>query len=503
MTRNVLKYFVFLSIVTACEKIENENFQPMPEETRDKVISSNGHGWKWMASFQNTEMSITDADMSSYGLKLRQTIRLTNDEAIIKEAGFKVLSSQNNGVMILPATISHSDNELVSEAVLQCKYGGYYSITPLIAIDDYKFYGEEQTFSRSIEEMKPKLENMVTDVEMASNAHTITAVVETEGMVDDVTFTFAGATQKGVKNGSRFTADFDLNSLESSLSGNVYEGISYTATNMFGQTKAVIAYSVRVVDYQENYYNKKNDSDGVKSNYITIGGVNWAKGNLVCKNGTWGIDDNPLGHEATKQDNELVQFFNFGVTTSEPSRFLDAATAASLPTSIAGDKRYDVAAANMDGWRLPSYNEAMSLLFMTSQQNCNGGIVLYPIENRDKMFYSSSQVTLTSVPADGLFLPNGGLYSLSNRNGIAWANYCYNLGAYMTDDIFTYTSLGSTYIYNNCLYFYNPNPDNNSMMGLWYIFDAAYRGYGAYNMGNKTHFSVYWKYYVRPVYVVS
>lgn len=475
MTRNILKFGVFLSIVTACEKIENETFQPLLAETSDKVIVSNGQGWEWMASFQNIEMNIDDANTSSYSLNLRQTIHLAKDGAIIKEAGFKVVSPQNNGITLVPATVSHSGNDLIAETVLQCSYGGHYSITPRIAIDQYEFYGEEQTFSRSIEEMKPKAENMATDVEMATNAHTITAVVETDGMVDGVDFTFAGITRPATKNGNRFTADYDLNELAVKDDRQTdYNGITFTATNMFGQATGNIRYAVRVLNIAEEV-SKQCASDGMYDDYATIAGTKWAKGNLICRNGVWGFDSDPLGHEPTLQDDSFQQYFSYGSTKADKDKYMSYEELDNMPEYIGGDSRYDVAAANMPGWRLPKANEAWQLLDASSQQMCNNGMVVCPVGKSRKQFVSNTSVTLVKVPTDGLFFPMGGYDS-------GWGATSTGTGAYLMD--------AKQYHASYCLLF--PLSDD-------YLVASVYFSFGP-DRYHETTFNLAWKYYVRPVY---
>jgi len=139
-------------------------------------------------------------------------------------------------------------------------------------------------------------------------------------------------------------------------------------------------------------------------------------------------------------------------------------------------------------------------LVSTSKQMCKNGIVLCPIGNDDKYFYSNTQVTLTQVPPDGLYFPNGGIYSLKNISGPAYQNLYPTLGAYVTDNQFTYDYLGTKIRDIHCMYFYNPSPNNNSLTNYWYLFDEEFKGYNSYNMGLKSDLSIIWKYYVRPVY---
>ena len=475
MIRNILKFAVLLSIFTACEKIEDEKFQPLLGETSDKVIFSNGQGWEWVASFHNLEMNIADANTSSYSLNLRQTIHLVKDGAIIKEAGFKVLSPQNNGITFVPATVSRSGNDLISEAVLQCKYDGYYSITPLIAIDQYEFYGEEQTFSRSIEEMKPKAEKIVADVEMTTNAHTITAVVETDGMVDRVDFTFAGITRPATKNGNRFTADYDLNELAVKDGRQTdYNGIVFTATNMFGQATGNIRYAVRVLNVSEEI-SRQCTQDGMYDDYAIIAGTKWAKGNLICKNGVWGFDNDPLDHELTQQDDRFQQYFSYGSTKADKDKYMSYEELDDMPEHIGGDSRYDVAAANIPGWRLPNAGEAWQLLDASSQQMCNNGMMVLPINNSGKRFESSTPVTLEKVPAGGLFFPMGGYDS-------GWGVTSTETGAYLVD--------AKQYHASYCLSF---------PLSSDYSVASVYFSYGP-DRYHETTYNLTWKYYVRPVY---
>lgn len=501
MTKKVIKALMLLAVITSCEEIENKGYEPLLTDVKEKALYHNGQGWDYVASLQDIELTIANADLTAYNLQVRQTIHLAKEGADISEAGFKVVGG-NAEETIEPATITRgSGGDLVAAATLRCNYDGYYSITPFFGIEQLRVYGEESSFRRTLEEMKPDLNKMFYDLEMSVNAHTITASIETEEIVDNMEFTFAGVSKKAIKSGNRFAADFDLNNLEpGGMEGREYKDIGLVATNMFGQTIANIPYSVRVVPYQDLFYNKRNPADGVKTDYITIGGVNWAKGNLICKNGAWGIDNDPFSHAVNQQDNALVQYFSYGSTDADPNKFVDLATADKLPEQISGDTRYDVVATHLKGWHMPTNEESMTLVMSTSMQICKSGIVLYPIGNADKYFFSNTQVTLKKVPADGLYLPNGGVYSARSNGSSVWSNLYPALGAYMSDSQFIYNYLGTKIRDIQGMYFYNPSPNNNSLMNYWYLFDAEYKGYGSYDMGTKSDLSLTWKYYVRPVY---
>ena len=498
MTKKVIKALLLLAVLTSCEEIENSQYKPYLTDVIEKVAYNNGQGYNYVASFQDIEMNVVNAEPSDYSLQIRQTIRIDKEGTELTNVGFKINSLTGEN-MTLPATIVHNGNEVVAEATLRCNYDNDYSVTPFYCIDQFELCGTESFFHRSIEDMKPHTANMSTDVEMVLNAHTITPVVEVTELVDEVEFTFAGTTRKGIKNGSRFTADFDLIDLKAADGDGIeYSGIKYVAINKFGQASGSISYSVRIKNSDDMITNFIGKDDGVKPNYITIGGANWARGNLIYKNGKWSIDDDPLSHPVTQQNKSFVQYFSFGSTAADPDKYHDFASVDNVPIEFSGDIRYDVAAANLAGWRIPNQNEALYLSILTSKQNCKTGIVAYPIKDVKKEFYSCTQVTLKAVPSDGLYFPNGGLYGRSTNTG---TNLLYpNLGAYMTDYKFDLTDLwGGIERCCYCMYFYNPN-HNNKGMGCWYLFDSKYKGYGSYDMENKVHFSSLWKYFVRPVH---
>mgnify|MGYP006873018311 FL=1 len=451
--------------------------------------------WGFVASLQHLETSITSANNSSYSLQLKDIVHVTNEGVGITKGGFLIHSSSNAEESTIPATLNRRGEEIVMEATIpSCSYNEYYNITPFVGTDDFVYTGEGVQFRRSIDEMKPNVFNMTTDVEMSANAHTITPIVETTEMIDELEFTFAGKTLKAQKSGNRFSADFDLNDLDASQEyaweGQEYRGISYVAANLFGSANGTIDYAVRVIPYSQGNFNKREAGDGTKQNYITIGGVNWAKGNLICKNGVWSIDNDPFGHLTNQQDNGFVQYFSFGSTSADINSFLTYSTIDNIPSVISGDKRYDVVAANLDGWRLPTAEEAFKLMYSTSHQSCKNGIVLYYPQTADKYFYSNSQVTLKDMPTDGLYLPYGGMYG-KVRNNVISQLYA-QMGAYMTGEK---TEPDDTYLKGGyCIYFYNPSPNNYA----WLVdvnprFDSNYRG--NYN----ENFSLEWKYYVRPV----
>ena len=503
MTKKVIKALLLLAVLTSCEEIENSQYQPYLTDVIEKVVYNNGQGYNYVASFQGIEMNVISAELSDYSLQIRQTIRIDKEGTNLTNVGFKITHSSTGEITTLPASIAHNGNELVAEATLRCNYDNNYSITPFYNIGQFELCGTESFFLRSIEDMKPHTAKMSTDVEMVLNAHTITPVVEVTELVDDVEFTFAGTTRKGVKSGSRFTADFDLIDLKAADGDGIeYSGIKYVATNKFGQANGSIDYSVRMVNSQDWETKLIGKDDGVKANYITIGGANWAKGNLIYNNGKWSIDDDPLGHPVNQQDKSFVQYFSFGSTSADPNKYHDVASVDNVPSEFSGDTRYDVAAANLAGWRIPNQEEAGNLSIVTSQQNCKTGIVVFPIKDVKKHFYSNTQVTLKAVPSDGLYFPSGGMYSGRTTSEGAVTKRVYpNLGAYMTDYKFDYSDLlGSKYRCCYCMYFYNPNPNNKALMSCWYIFDSTYKGYGSYNMGTKESFSTLWKYFVRPVY---
>lgn len=501
MTKKVIKALLLLGVLSSCEKIGNEDYQPFLYERIKKIIKVDGANTTfYLASFMHTDLAFVNADKSAYSLRMRQNVHLIDGGPDIKETGFNINYSSTDGVWdvkTIPATISRNGDDMYFEAILECSYGSRYNIIPYVVIDQLMFEAEASSFYRNLEDMLPNGNNMVTDVEMRVNAHTITAVVETEEQIDGIDFSFAGISHQATKNGIRYTADFDLNELDPGNFSTFYSGISFAAKNKFGEYSGKIDYSVGVYQPGNGRYVVDTSNDGIHENYITIAGVNWAKGNLIYKDGRWMIDGNPFSHSPYLQEENMVQYFSYGSTSATIDAYPNSTTISSMPWCISGDKNYDVATANLgNGWKLPTWDEAYKLDANASQQCTKNGMIYYSPQKLKKRFHSCSPVTITSVPSDGLFLPCGGFYE-SLRTGKPATLTNEGIGVYMTEG-HDYDNISKKYLLN-CLYFYLQYHSMNqyyiTFIGSQYSSKEgmAYWDGGEFNIDKS-------KYYVRPVY---
>lgn len=426
MKKRIVYVLLALLSFSACEKIEDDRYKPFVAKEEGKVMND----WGFIADFRAISVIVTNVSQNGYTMTLRDTVTAVLEDNIIDGAGYVVsYSSNENKDRVIPASITRNGNMIVFDATMtDCSYDMPYAVTPYVMSGNKTCYSGNTNIVRSRDDLKPKLSNMYYTIEMSSNAHTITPTIRTTELIDNFTFTFAGKTKEAVKQGDKYSVDFDLNELNVNQD---YSGITLVASNSLGDVEGCLPYELSVTDYFVNgRYCIRSEKDGPNGNYITIGGVNWAKGNLVCENGVWHIDESPLNTPTTLQQSSFIQFFSFGDTTGAIDRFPTNERVNLLPQNIYGDINYDVVAANLGkGWRLPSYDEACILLYSTSHQLTQNGIILYPIQTRNRMFYSKTPITLKALPSDGLFLPFGGIAT----NGYYGSTVKYeSIGAYMT-----------------------------------------------------------------------
>ncbi len=445
--------------------------------------------WGFSVRFEETNFAIVRADEASYDLQLSSVVTIDDEGMGITGCGFKVsyYDNGNNKEEFIECPFDKSGKQVTIETTMpDCLYNPNYQVSPYVSSGDFRYYGSTNSFSRSLSNMKPSSNWWTapvgsTSIEMGSSAHVIVPVLECSEMISEVTFTFAGKTKTAKKQGQRFTAEFDLEELSAGNYGG-YNGITFKVTNQFGSASGYIAYAVNVKDVATiSYYSDYSKSgDGVKSDCVTFGGYDFAKGNLVCKNGKWGIDSDPLGHELTEQSSDFVQYFLFGHTDAQYNDFSNFE--AYTIYAIGGDKRYDVVAANLgNNWRLPAGGEFYALM-AASYQFCEQGVVFRPTYGQKRRYQSSAQVKLTQVPADGLFMPAGGTYSNYNNKtspAIVYPNY----GLYMTG----YKDSGTTSAY--CFYFGLGTKEMSVGSKLNSTSNGRYGYLQAYND----------KYFVRPV----
>lgn len=295
-----------------------------------------------------------------------------------------------------------------------------------------------------------------------SDANTLKSSCSGYLPVSSATFSFAGQTKKGVLGQyGYYSADFDLCDLLPSSTP--YSGVTVVLNGVFGEYKENLSYSV-LVEKTISF-----DDDGDKGDCVRIAGIDWAKGNLACDNGKW-IIGNQTDRYSSPNTSAYGTYFSFGNTEMD-NVFHGWSKNIS---DIQGNPDYDVVAAHIPGWMLPSKDDFSKLITYASVLSTYGGIMFTP-SKEGKRFYSNSAVSYGILDAkDIILLPCNGIYSKDNgvEDDFLKGYYMSSTAAYYGP----YYSMG---------YGLNNNELNN-LFGLSGYYDSEYK-YATY------------KFNVRPV----
>ena len=150
------------------------------------------------------------------------------------------------------------------------------------------------------------------------------------------------------------------------------------------------------------------NGDGSKGDYVQLGGVKWAPGNLVINGGKYQFQS-----DAVATDNN---YYAYGLPTCNSywsSKTISYGNHPSYqylyPTDVLvqGIVEQDAATAQLggsNGWVTPRKDDYEALVKYSSRQWYGSGMLFRPIKN-GKQFVSSSTVNIIGELKDGLCLP--------------------------------------------------------------------------------------------------
>lgn len=105
---------------------------------------------------------------------------------------------------------------------------------------------------------------------------------------------------------------------------------------------------------------EEGESEKPNNNYIEVGGIKWAKGNLLYDNGIWKIAEKQWRFYLS--DKNQVGLFNYGMISTTSTGWYHG------DNEICGNPEYDIARFRLgEPWRLPSRNEMDLLLGRASR----------------------------------------------------------------------------------------------------------------------------------------
>lgn len=203
--------------------------------------------------------------------------------------------------------------------------------------------------------------------------------------------------------------DWDLYELEVTPKNGEkeYSGIWVTAENEWGTSEVYAHYNVRICSC-----NSRSD-DGDKGDCVRIGGVDWAKGNLVRKSNTYELQSNPKSDDQSR--------FSYGTNADYLAHI--------------GAK-----------WATPKSDDFKALMEYGSWQWYGAGFYgkgkLFIPSKKGKRFYSTTEMDMNEleIPDDGIFMVAGG-YSKSSSGS---SRYDVGVGYYVCEDAYEFVFTSSS-----------------------------------------------------------
>lgn len=395
------------------------------------------------AEILSNDVSVTDCDLSSYSARATCSFIVPLDGVAPSTAGFMVREYTTEGEVETRYTAEIQPGELVYKQVsggeleeygrkytFSCdwkdlSYATRYEVTPYLASEGIVLSGTPRTqiLAQTTENFIPRFSGSPT-VQVVSNSLlrvTVGYMVfgDKQGVTDySATLNDVSLPVKLDPTEGLFTADIDIARLPE---GN-YSNLELKISNLFGESVQTNSLDLTVQKAQQTYAD-----DGRKSDCIRLCGVNWATGNFCYYNDQALIAGSQYAY---KVDNEYFTFGSTGLMNRYYSRYWDG----SEPLEIQGNAEYDVVAAHLPGWCMPSVDNALALqnasttyCYVDRENSSYKGQLFLPAAN-GKIFVSKVPLVVSSASLEGdwLFLPargRVGTYNYAKPDNMSWGQY--------------------------------------------------------------------------------